>query len=409
MKTLLKMAWLNLWRNPRRTVILLCAMAAGLVGILFSMAFVNGWIRQLVADSVNTYEGHVKILAKGYNDNPVIENSFEPSERILSVLAGDPRVKSWVARVAVQGLLSTPEHSLVVTIIGTDPVRELEVSTACRMLAAGHSLSGAVQGEILLGKDLSEKIKKGLGKKVVLMSQQLGGEIGTGAFRVAGIFDVGNGAFNEGNVYVTLAEAQQMLNLGQRITEITILLHDIEQSEAVAGDLAARLDDPDLDVVTWRQRLLYVSESLKMMDQYTWIYYAIFYLAMAFGIVNTLMISIGERTHEIGVLMAVGMTRGRLMLLILLESCFIAMVAVDAGLAAGGALVGWYHAQGIDLSAFAEGLDLFGMAHVIRPVLVSGDVMSAMVGTFSISILFSLLPAWRASRLVPVAALRQAG
>jgi len=256
---------------------------------------------------------------------------------------------------------------------------------------------------------LSEKIKKGLGKKVVLMSQQLGGEIGTGAFRVAGIFDVGNGAFNEGNVYVTLAEAQQMLNLGQRITEITILLHDIEQSEAVAGDLAARLDDPDLDVVTWRQRLLYVSESLKMMDQYTWIYYAIFYLAMAFGIVNTLMISIGERTHEIGVLMAVGMTRGRLMLLILLESCFIAMVAVAAGLAAGGALVGWYHAQGIDLSAFAEGLDLFGMAHVIRPVLVSGDVMSAMVGTFSISILFSLLPAWRASRLVPVAALRQAG
>jgi len=408
-KTLVKMAWLNLWRNPRRTVILLCAMAAGLVGILFSMGFVNGWIRQLVADSVNIYESHVKILAKGYNDNPVIENNFEPSEKILSALAADPRVKSWVPRVAVQGLLSTPEHSLVVTIIGTDPARELEVSTACQMLAEGRPLSGGAPGEILIGQDLAEKIKKGLGKKVVLMSQQLGGEIGTGAFRAAGIFDVGNGGYNEGNIYISLGEAQQMLNLGGRVTEISVLLHDIEQSAAFAADLAARLDDPALEVLTWRQRLLYVHETLEMMGQYTWIYYAIFYIAMAFGIVNTLMISIGERTHEIGVLMAVGMSRTRLMSMILLESFFIAVVAVIAGLAAGGALVAWFHVRGIDLSSFAEGLDLYGMAHVIRPVLVSADVVSAMAGTFAISILFSLLPAWRAARLVPVAALRQAG
>ncbi len=403
------MAWLNLWRNPRRTAILLCAMAAGLVGILFSMAFVNGWIRQLVADSVGTYEGHVKILAKGYNDNPVIENNFEPSEKIRSALADDPRVKGWVPRVAVQGLLSTPEHSLVVTILGTDPVREREVSTACRMLIEGRALSAEGAGEILLGQDLAEKIKKGLGKKVVLMSQQLGGEIGTGAFRAAGIFDVGNGSYNESTVYVALGEAQRMLNLGARVTEISVLLHDIEQSDAVAADLATRLDDQALKVLTWRQRLLYVHESLKMMDQYTWIYYAIFYLAMAFGIVNTLMISIGERTHEIGVLMAVGMTRTRLMAMILLESFFIAVVAVVVGLAAGSALTGWFNVRGIDLSAFSEGLDLYGMAHVIRPVLVSADVVSAVTGTFAISIMFSLLPAWRAARLVPVEALRQSG
>ncbi len=409
MNPLVKMAWLNLWRNPRRTAILVCAVAAGLVGILFSMAFVNGWIRQMVADAVGTYEGHVKILARGYNDNPVIENSFEPSERVRAALAGDPRVKSWVERAAVQGLLSTPEHSLVVTIIGTDPQREGEVSTAFRMLAAGRPLSGEAEGEILLGEDLAEKIKKGRGKKVVLMSQQLGGEIGTAAFRAAGVFDVGSGSYNEAHVYITLGEAQRMLNLGGRVTEIAVLLHDIAMCDAVAADLAARLDDPSLEVLTWRQRLLYVHETLEMMGDYTWIYYAIFYLAMAFGIVNTLMISIGERTHEIGVLMAVGMTRTRLMMVILLESFFIAVVAVAAGLAAGGALVGWFNVRGIDLSAFAEGMDLFGMAHVIRPALAAADLYSAVAGTFVISILFSLLPAWRAARLVPVEALRRTG
>jgi ABC-type lipoprotein release transport system permease subunit len=409
MNPLLKMAWLNLWRNPRRTAILLCAMAAGLVGILFSMAFVNGWTGQLVADSVGTYEGHVKILARGYNENPVIENSFEPSDRIEAALAADPRVKSWVPRVAVQGLLSTPEHSLVVTVIGTDPVREPQVSTASRMLVGGRALSGESRGEILLGRDLAEKIRKGPGKKVVLMSQQLGGEIGTAAFRAVGLFDAGNGGYNEATVYVTLDEVRPMLNLGGRVTEIAVLLHDTGQSDAVAAGLSARLNDPALEVLTWRERLPYIHEMLEMMGRYTWIYYAIFYIAMAFGIVNTLLISIGERTHEIGVLMAVGTTRTRLMLLILLESFFIAVVAVVAGLATGGALVAWFNVRGIDLSAFAEGMDLYGMAHVIRPVLADADLYTASAGTFVISIVFSLLPAWRAARLVPVEALRKGG
>lgn len=403
------MAWLNVWRNPRRTAVLLCAMAAGLVGILFSMAFVSGWIRQLVADAVNVYEGHVKIFARGYNDNPAVENSFAPPAHLLAALAADPRVAGWTPRVAVPGLLSTPEQALVVNVVGADPVRESEVSTATRMLVAGRGLAAGTPGEILVGRDLSAKLKKGLGKKVVLTAQQLGGEIGTGAFRAAGLFDVGSGAFNESHVFVALPEAQRLLNLGERVTEIAVRLRDIADSEAVAAGLAARLADPALEVLTWRQRIPFVDETLKLTGRYAWIYYAIFYIAMAFGIVNTLMISIGERTHEIGVLMAVGLTRRRLVAVVLLESFFIATVAVAVGVAAGGALVGWFHVRGIDLSAFAQGLDLYGMAHVVRPVLRAKDVGGALAGTYAIALAFSLLPAWRAARLVPVAALRQTG
>ena len=409
MNTLLKMAWLNLWRNPRRTAILLCAMAAGLVGILFSIAFVRGWTHQMLEDAVGTYEGHIKILAAGYNENPVIEHHFADSDRITAALADDPRVRGWVRRIAVQGLLSTADHSLVVTIIGTDPRRERDVSTAARALYAGQFLDADRPGEILIGRDLSEKIQKGLGKKVVLMSQQLGGEIGTSANRVTGLYDSGSGAYNESHAYVTLAEAQRMLSLEGRITEIAVMLRDIGLSDVVAADLRARINDPSIEVLAWPQRLPYVRETLKMMDQYSWPYYAIFYIAMAFGIVNTMMMSIGERTHEIGVLRAVGMTRTRLMGMILLESLLIAVVAVAAGLALGAGLVTWFAVRGIDLSAFSEGLELVGMSHVIRPVLLVGDVAWACAGTFAISLLFSFLPAWRAARLVPVEALRQTG
>lgn len=409
MSTLFKMAWLNLWRNPRRTFILLCAMAAGLVGILFSISFVRGWTRQMREDAVGTYEGHIKILAAGYSDQPVVEHHMADAARLSEALEADPRVRGWVRRIVVPGLLATAEHSLVVTIIGTDPARERDVSTATRTLYDGQFLTAGGSGEMLIGRDLSEKIRKGVGRKVVVMAQQFGGEIGTSAYRVAGLYDSGNGPFNERHVYVTLAEARRLLNLEGGITEIAVMLNDIQMSPAVAADLRSRIRDPGIEILTWSQRMPFVRETLKMVDQFSWPYYAIFYIAMAFGVVNTMMMSIGERTHEIGVLRAVGMTRARLMGMIMLESLFIAGVATAAGLALGSGLVRGYAVRGIDLSAFSEGLEQFGMAHVIRPALQADDTAWACAGTFAVSLLFSLLPAWRASRLAPVEALRKTG
>ena len=409
MNPLIKMAWLNIWRNPRRAAILLAAMASGLVGILFCMSFIRGWLVQMVDDSTGTYEGHVKILARGFNENPVIENNFVLSAELAGFLDADLRVDGWVPRIVAPGLLCTPEHAKVVTIIGTDPAREIKVATACRMISEGRMIRPETRGELLVGRNLAAKINKSPGRKVILMSQQLGGEIGTAATRIAGIYDVGIGSFNEANVYLTLDDAAGMLNVTGRITEVAVRLRDINTCDDFAADLRSRFSDPAIEILTWRQRLPYVDETISLMGKYAWLYYAIFYTAMAFGIVNTLIMAIGERTHEIGVLLAVGMTRLRLIFLIVLESMFIAVVAVAAGLLMGTALVMWFNARGIDLSAFAEGMDLFGLAHVMRPVLDPLDVRNATAGTFIISILFSCWPAWRAASLVPVSALRQTG
>jgi len=409
MNPLMKMAWLNIWRNPRRAAILLAAMASGLAGILFCMGFIHGWLVQMVDDSVNTYEGHVKILARGYNDNPVIEHHFTPPESLIRFLDNDGRVESWVPRIVVPGLLCTPEHAKIVTIIGTDPAREIRTATAGRMLKQGRMLDAKASGELLIGRQLAEKTGKGLGRKVVLMSQQPGGEIGTAALRITGLFDVGIGTFNEANVYITLEQAADMLAMTDRITEIAVKLKDINECHMFAGDVKRHLGDQELEVFTWRERLLYLDEMLALMARFSWLYYAIFFIAMAFGIVNTLMMAIGERTREIGVLLAVGMTRARLVALIILESFFIACLAVIAGLGIGLLVVGWFEHRGIDLSAFAEGMDLFGLAHVIRPSLAASDIAKSIAGTFLIALLFSCWPAWRASSLMPVKALRTTG
>ncbi|MBU1692675.1 MAG: FtsX-like permease family protein [Verrucomicrobia bacterium] len=409
MKTLLKMAWLNIWRNKRRTLILLCAMAAGLIGVLFTMGFMQGWMNQMVDNAIMTYEGHVKILGKGFQRNPVIENSMPAMPDVEGILNRDPRVRAWTERLTAQGLLSTPTDSRVVTIVGADPDREPQVSVIGEALRDGEFVSSKEPLKIAIGRTLSEKIKKGLGKKVVLMSQRLDGEIGSAAFRVGGLFDTGSGSYDESTVYISLADARQMLAEGDRVTEITILLHDIKDSEVVAADLARELKERGVEVVTWKDRLPFIVEMIKLSDRFAIPYYALFYIAMAFGIVNTLLMAIGERTHEIGIMLAMGMHRRTLVLLIMLESLFLAILAALAGAGIGWGLVAWFGHRGIDLSAFSAAMEYYGLGHVLYPVLDPGRAAWAVVAMLAVALVFSFYPAARAARLVPVEAIRRAG
>jgi ABC-type lipoprotein release transport system permease subunit len=403
------MAWLNIWRNRRRTVILICAMTAGLAGVLFSAGLINGWLDEMVRGSVQTFEGHVKVLARGYRDNPVVENSMAPLPGLPDTLEGEPRVRAWAERIVVPALLSTPAHSMVVNVIGIDPEAEARVSTAREMVREGDYLSADAPGKILVGRRLADKVALRLGKKLVLMSQQLGGDLGSGAYRVAGIFESGMGGFDEGNVYLLKSDARRLLGLDERITEMVIMLHDIADSEQVAADLGRTLAGGEAEATGWRERMPMVAQYIELSHRFMLPYYAVFYLAMAFGIVNTMSMAIGERTYEIGVMLAVGMKRPRIVLLLSLEALFIALVAAACGLALGGALVGTLGHMGIDLTAFAAAMDYIGIGKVIYPYLEPHGVVGAVVAMLAVALLFSFIPAFRAARMVPVQALRKVG
>ena len=410
MTALLKIAWRNLWRNKRRTLILLCAMMAGLVGVLFSIGLTNSWLNQIKDNAVRTFEGHIKIHAAGFYQRPVIENAMPGLGSRLAELAGDPRVAGTAERVVLQGLLSTASQSRVTTIVGIDPATEGSVSIIPDAVAEGMFLDAWDRPgkPILIGRRLAERIERGLGKKLVLMAQRYGdNEVGSAAFRIAGIFDSGNGGFDEGHVYIRKEDAQAMMDLGTHITETVVMLQDIESSDLVALEFADRLNDPTLEVLSWRERMPFVDKTIEMSRQMMIPYYAVFYLAMAFGIVNTLLMAIGERSHEIGVMMAIGLQRHRMIVLILLESFMTAAVAVALGSLVGCGIIAWFGSRGIDLSAMAEGLAYMGVSRVIYPELRVIDVIGAGLGGFAVAIVVALYPAWRASRLTPVDAIRE--
>lgn len=409
MMMLIKMAWLNIWRNKRRATILLCAMTTGLFGVLVSMGVTNGWISQMVEGAVQTYEGHVKIMGAGYNDNPIIENSLEVTPAITEALTQNPEVNAWSERIVVQGLLSTAEHSLVVRMAGIDPEQEQHVSVISKAMVEGSFLDQQQVLPILIGKRLLDKINGRVGSKVVLMSQRLDGEVGSSAFRITGVFDTGNAAFDESMVYVPMNDARSMLGLSNRVTEVAVVLNDIDASKAVAAQLTDKIGNPDIEILSWQQRLPLVVEMIRLSTNVMIPYYAIFYIAMAFGIVNMLLMSIGERKYEIGVMLAVGMSRSRLVLTILIESLFLGVVAIIFGTALGWGVVGWFTVHGIDLSALAEGMAQFGLGRYLRPYLNVEGVVLAGVATLFVSILSAFSPARRAARMVPVEAIRSVG
>lgn len=405
MNLLVQMAWRNVWRNKRRALLLFCAMTAGLVGVLFTMGFARGYLRQMEDQAVLAYEGHLKLLAPGYNENPIVENNMAPLGDLHAAWDRDPFLAAWCERVVAPGLLSTPRQSRVVTLLGVDPAREAAVSMVARTIAEGRFLTPDDESKVLISAWLSRKLQLGVGKKLVLLAQRLDGELGSASFRIAGLFDTGNSGFDRHHVLLLRSAAADLLATKDRITEVTFLLRDHEDLDAAGAALRSAIEGRPVELYTWQQRLPLIQEGIEISERFIFIYYAIFYIAMAFGIVNTLLMAIGERTHEIGVMTAIGMSRARLVGVFLLESLFIGLLAAVLGVAAGWLVVRTLGLSGIDVSAFAEAWGSLPIGRVLYPSLSARGMLGAAVTTVLVSLLVSLYPAARAARLAPVQAI----
>jgi ABC-type lipoprotein release transport system permease subunit len=303
-------------------------------------------------------------------------------------------------------MIATPRHTRIVSITGIDPEAEGRVSILDDAIVDGTYLAAEDANRILLGRRLAERLHIETGKKVVLTGQQLGGEIGSGAFRIAGLFDTGNAAFDEGTVFIVKSAAQAMLNLTNRVSETVFLLNDAQQLEAFADRYRNALAGEPVEVFTWMDRQPLIRESIRMAGTAAYPYYAIFFIAMAIGVINALYMAIGERTRELGVMMAIGMRRSRVMALIMCESLLLALLSGCVGCLVGWGITAWFGQYGLDLSRFAASMDFYGIGRILYPRIILPEVIGALAATVGITLLFALLPAGRAARKRPVDAMR---
>ncbi len=401
----LRMAWRNVWRNPRRTGIVVSAVAIGIGACLFSMSLSFGVAQQMVTTAIETQLGHLQIHAQGYEENRDLSTRLEDGgKRARAALSARSDIAAFASRVRGQGLLNSPRASAGVRIVGIDPVAEAQVTSLAKSLVQGVWLDGQ-SPRVLIGERLAKRLQVGIGKKLVLSVQDLAGELTGRAYRVGGIFHAPSSELNSSVVFVSLDQAQSLFGLGEAVTEIVVVAKEDDGLDRIQAELRAELAGV-AEVRTWAELQPLLKYMAGAVHQNAYVMYATVFVAMAFGIANVLFMSVHERAREIGVMLAMGMKRWRIVALVVAESLLLTLVGLFIGIAA--ALLGTLaFRDGIDFSAFAEGLAAFGANSRVAPVLRAEDLMVPIgVGSFA-ALLASVWPAWRVASARPADSLRR--
>ncbi|MGH0031312.1 MAG: ABC transporter permease [Myxococcota bacterium] len=400
----LRLAWRNAWRHPRRTGNVVAAVAIGIAGTLLTMAVNFGMVFQMVETAIENEVGHLQIHAAGFDENPelsvrLLDGGRESTARLESL----PGVRAFARRVRGEGLLSSPRASAGVRVLGIEPEREGRVTTIAASVVEGAYLDGT-RRRVLVGRELARRLEVGVGDKVVLSVQDLSGELTGEALRVEGLFDTASQALDRSTVFLHLGTSQALLGLDDAVSEVVAVVDSRDRVGELRDALATAL--PGAEVRSWEELQPLLVYMVDVFDQSAWMIYAAVFIAMAFGIANVLLMTIYERTREIGILRAIGFGRARLVATIVVEALVVTLVGLLLGFA--GALLGvhWLR-DGIDLSMMAQGLEYLGVGTRIVPVLRTSDFTVPLAVASLTALVASAWPAWRAVRLRPAEAVRQ--
>jgi ABC-type lipoprotein release transport system permease subunit len=400
---LMRLAWRNLWRNHRRTLIMLMAITLGTWAMIFMTALMRGMVTEMVRGGISSLPGHVQAHHPDYRDDPSIANLIPVSDSELSERFNAAGFVAWASRVRVPAVVTSEYDSRGVTLLGVDPELEKGLTFVDDNPIEGRFLESVDDSGIVIGKKLATTLNTKVGKRIVLMSQDPENEIADRGFRVVGLFEANIQAFEDSYVFTGKVTAQEMLRIGDQVSELFVLGNDYRDVDDVYNK-TVELIDGSAEVMRWFEIDTYLGSMLKVMDGFVLVWIVVIFLALSFGLVNTLVMAVFERVREIGLMLALGMRPIYILGQIVVES----LLLLAVGLAIGTAL-SWVAVQpikdGIDVSIVDEGLDMWGMSSVLYPELMLSDVILANVVVLVLGFLASLSPAWRAAHYEPIEAI----
>jgi ABC-type lipoprotein release transport system permease subunit len=410
MRSLLKIAWRNIWRNRRRTLINMSAVGFGLFLVIFYAGLIGGMVGDAKSQLDNAGMGHVEITAPGWRLRHGAAQVLSEPRALLARLRLPPGAEVG-ARVVSRGLITSARNGQGVAVHGIDPVAEKQLAAYLNDIRAGGPIAADDAQGILLGEQLAERLGVRVGSKVRLMVQRGDGEVGADLYRVRGIFHAISPGISRGLVMISAASAQALLGLKDAAHQVVIQLPNADDADQVAASLRSQLGE-GYEVVTYAD-LLPVLKELERLENSGLMIAALFiYLLVGLGILNTMLMSVLERTREFGVMRALGSRPRRIVAEVLAEAFWIATISVVVGLALG-LLVTWVGSERplLDFrSSLGESFELGGtvMKTAFRTELSIGAGLKASALVYLLTLLVGLYPAWRISRLQPADAIRTA-
>ncbi|MEQ9593247.1 MAG: FtsX-like permease family protein [Cyclobacteriaceae bacterium] len=396
-------AWRNVWRNKGRSLVVIGAMVIGIWAMAFGGGFMKSFLISYISSSIRHETSNGQIHHPEFTKDYDIKFGIQNAGAVISYLEDRPEVEAVTARSLINGMISSSRQATGVKIIGVNPDEEAKVTELNDLVGDGTYFDGISSNSVLIGEKLAEKLKVGVKSKVVLTFQDREGNITAGRFRVAGLLHASSVAINETSAFVLKTDLNRLLGLQQEVHEIAYTTVTETDDELMSKEIQKEF--PNEKVESWKE----LSPVLVFMEQYMAsilkILIVIIMSALAFGIINTMLMAVLERVRELGMLMALGMKRGKVFLMIMVETIYLSTVGGPLGLLIGYITIAYLGKSGIDLTDYSEGLEAIGYDSVLYPVLQTGDYVEIVIGVLLTAILASIYPAWKAIKLRPIDAL----
>jgi ABC-type lipoprotein release transport system permease subunit len=401
---LIGIAWRNIWRNKKRSLVLFTAIALGLCGGVFSTGLSVGMVETMVNAAIDRYLGHAEIHTRTFKANPVINDFIPDGDRVAASLRSVNGVSGVSARTVLEGMASSTVTNTGAQIIGINPSDESTVTSNAKRLVSGEYLNERGRLPVVIGKKLSEKLDLHIRSKLVLSFAGRDGSIVYGSFRVVGIFETESTAFDGTTLFVRRSDLAALVGGAPLVHEIAIRLQNADLVPPVVASL--RTSMPDLAVDSWKD----LAPDMKFMAEVTDIYMLFFVgtvlFGLLFGITNTMLMSVLDRVREFGVLMAIGMKRTRVFWLVMLETAFLSLTGAAVGIVIAVIGIGITSRTGIDLSIVAEGLSSYGISSMLYPFIPTLMYFEIAVLVILTALGAAVYPGIKATRLNPASSIR---
>jgi ABC-type lipoprotein release transport system permease subunit len=402
MMQIFKMAFRDLGRNRRRSFFSALAVGVGLTLLILMSSVVTGEMGSGIESAINLQSGHIQIRTSTYNENKSSlkwEDLVENPEQIANQISQINGVKAATPRLFASGFLSSGNQSAGARIVGIDPP-SVANDPYRNGIISGSYINADDRDAILIGKPMAEKLSLNAGDKVSLSVNTANGDVLEQTFTVKGIYSTNTYGFDSANVFLPLAKAQAITQTENHASTIFVLLKNTSLTDSVVSALSA----PNLKVQTWQDLNPLLVEWETLANTYIAFFYLIILAIAASVVINTLIMSVYERTREIGILSAVGMRSGKIMGLFLAESSLLAIGGVLMGLFFGVLATLYFNRHGFYIGNM--GLTGILVTDTIYARLTMDNTTRLSIMTFVVTLLAGLYPAVMASRMEPVEALR---
>ena len=406
MSILIKIAWRNVWRNPRRSWVLISAIALGVFTFLGALGYMGALTGSMINSAIELQGGHLQLASSGYFENPDPHNRIYDAASVELILNDMPEV-NYSPTITFAGMVTSSEQASGAMIHGIDPSTYTAILPLEDRIVEGKYLDPASSSaDVLISTTLANQLNVLPGEKIVLMANDVENELAQAAFRIRGLFKTSSSEFDKTNLFISMPQAQSMMAYGEgEISVMALRLVRSAELDVVQADLSTRIQAEPIQLISWKERNPFMVMMLDVQDFGIYILIGLLFTAIVFTIINSFLMVIFERIHEFGILMANGTRPFQIRVMLYVEALFIALIGIGLGSVLAYVLLTYWIQNGLDLSAFSESLSAMGVDTVVYPSLDWGQVRAGFIMIFAMVLLSVLYPAFKASRFEPVDAI----